>query len=46
MEKKIMIVIGLIMLLSSCGMLGLVRYGIEKTIDDFKEDELTEPIKK
>ena len=35
MEKKIMIVIGLIMLLSSCGEL---RDGIEKTVDEARED--------
>ena len=35
MEKKIMIVIGLIMLLSSCGEL---RYGSEKTVDEARED--------
>ena len=36
MEKKIMIVIGLIMLLSSCGEL---RYGIEKTVFEMEQDK-------
>ena len=38
MEKKIMIVIGLIMLLSSCGEL---RYGIEKTVFEMEQDKET-----
>ena len=36
MEKKVMIVIGLIMLLSSCGEL---RYGIEKTVFEMEQDK-------
>jgi len=35
MEKKVMIVIGLMILLGSCGEL---RYGVEKTIDEARED--------
>ncbi|WP_158612539.1 hypothetical protein [Leptotrichia sp. OH3620_COT-345] len=43
--KKIIMMIIIGIMLGSCGILGLARYGIEKTISDFKEDELTEPIK-
>ena len=42
MEKKIMIVIGLIMLLSSCGML---RYGVEKTVYEMKEEKYANSLK-
>ena len=42
MEKKIMIVIGLMILLGSCGEL---RYGVEKTVYEMKEEKYANSLK-
>ena len=43
MEKKVMLVIGLMILLGSCGEL---RYGIEKTVFEMEQDKETKEMRK